>query len=264
MTPETRTFLVPPLDAPERLDRVLVSLGAARWSLFFLVTLLFFLAAEATAWTHGVGRGIAEHAPRLAASLHRFGWATQQYLLVSAAFGAVVAVLDGIALWILGIPLAGVWALLAFVTNFVPNVGFVIGVIPPAILGLLVHGWKGLLAVVLVYSALNVVIQTFIQPRVVGDAVNLGVAVTFMSVAFWTFVVGPLGALLAVPLTLLAKAVLVDADPGAAVATAMLSSSSRREPASEPATGPTAEPTAEPAAEPMPETAPEPRRPAVN
>jgi predicted PurR-regulated permease PerM len=233
-------------------------------SLFFLVTLLFFLGAEANAWTHGVGKGIADGAPRLAASLHRFGWATQQYLLVSAGFGAVVAVLDGIALWLLGIPLAGVWAMLAFVTNFVPNIGFVIGVIPPAVLGLLVNGWEGLLAVVLVYTALNVVIQTFIQPRVVGDAVNLGTAITFMSVAFWTFVIGPLGALLAVPMTLLAKAIMVDADPQATVASAMLSSPAGRaaKPADEKPAD--AEPVDAEPADPAPEAVAESPRPAVS
>ena len=59
----------------------------------------------------------------------------------------------------------------------------------------------------------NFVIQSVIQPRVVGDAVGLSPIFTFMSLVFWTWVVGPLGALLAVPMTLLAKAVLVEADP---------------------------------------------------
>jgi hypothetical protein len=62
---------------------------------------------------------------------------------------------------------------------------------------------------------LNLVIQTFIQPRYVGDAVGLGTTVTFLSLAVWTFLLGPLGALLAVPMTLLARAILVDADPAA-------------------------------------------------
>ena len=55
---------------------------------------------------------------------------------------------------------------------------------------------------------LNVVIQTVIQPKVVGDAVGLSTTLTFVSLIFWTWVIGPLGALLAIPLTLLAKALL--------------------------------------------------------
>jgi len=194
-------------------------------NLFFLVTLLFFLAAESAAWSRGPG--LREAQPALADTLDRFTAATRTYLVVCAGFGAAVAVLDGVALWLLGIPLPWAWALLSFVTNFVPNIGFVIGLVPPAVLGLLEDGWRGLLAVVLVYALLNVVIQTFIQPRFVGDAVDLGTAVTFLSVAFWTFVLGPLGALLAVPMTLLVKALLVDPDPRARVASTLLSASRR-------------------------------------
>jgi predicted PurR-regulated permease PerM len=67
--------------------------------------------------------------------------------------------------------------------------------------------------VIVAYSVINVVIQSLIQPKVVGDTVGLSITVTFLSLVFWTFVIGPLGALLAVPLNLLTKALLVDADP---------------------------------------------------
>ena len=75
--------------------------------------------------------------------------------------------------------------------------------------------WKAAVAVVLVYCVLKVVIQTFIHPRFVGDAVGLNPTVTFLSLALWTFLLGPLGALLAVPATLLVRAILIDADPAA-------------------------------------------------
>ena len=70
-----------------------------------------------------------------------------------------------------------------------------------------------MLAVIAVYCVLNVVIQSVIQPKFVGDAVGLSVTLTFLSLIFWTWVLGPLGAILAVPLTLMAKAFLVDIDP---------------------------------------------------
>jgi predicted PurR-regulated permease PerM len=66
--------------------------------------------------------------------------------------------------------------------------------------------------VLVAYSVINVVIQTFIQPKVVGDTVGLATTVTFLSLAFWAWVLGPLGALLAIPLTLFAKALRVDVD----------------------------------------------------
>jgi len=64
-----------------------------------------------------------------------------------------------------------------------------------------------------VYSVINFIIQSIIQPKFVSDAVNLSLTLTFLSLVFWAFVIGPLGAVLAIPLTLLAKALLLDVDP---------------------------------------------------
>jgi predicted PurR-regulated permease PerM len=102
---------------------------------------------------------------------------------------------------------------LAFVTNFIPNIGFIIGLIPPALMALLEGGPGLMVAVIVVYSAINFVIQSIIQPRVVGDAVGLSTTLTFLSLVFWAWIVGPVGALLAVPLSLFARALLVEADP---------------------------------------------------
>ena len=116
-------------------------------------------------------------------------------------------------LYALGIPGAFAWGVLAFVTNFIPNIGFVIGVIPPAF-DRPPGGRTGLMVtVVVLYSVVNVIIQSIIQPRFVGSAVGLSTTLTFVSLFFWTIVLGPLGALMAVPMSLLVKAVLIDADP---------------------------------------------------
>ena len=100
-----------------------------------------------------------------------------------------------------------------FITNYIPNIGFVLGLIPPALLALLQGGVRQAVLVIVAYSVINVMIQSLLQPKFVGDAVGLSVTLTFLSLVFWTFVIGPLGALLAVPLSLFAKALLVDADP---------------------------------------------------
>ena len=94
-----------------------------------------------------------------------------------------------------------------------PTSGSSSGVVPPALLGLLAGGWGELIAVVVVYSLLNFVVQTLIQPRFVGDSVGLSMTVTFIALLFWGWVLGALGALLAIPLTLLVKVLLVDVDP---------------------------------------------------
>jgi AI-2 transport protein TqsA len=118
--------------------------------------------------------------------------------------------------------------MLAFITNYIPNIGFVIGVVPPAILGLLEGGPAGLLSVLIGYSAINVVIQSFIQPKFVGDAVGLSTSMTFISLVFWAWVFGALGALLAIPLSLLTKALLVDVDPESAWLRPLLAGGSSR------------------------------------
>ncbi len=107
-----------------------------------------------------------------------------------------------------------VWAILSFVTNFVPNIGFVLGLIPPAVLALVVGGWPLMLAVIALYCVANVVLQVLVQPKFVSDAVDLSLTLSFFSVIFWTFIIGPLGAILSIPLTLLVRALVLDGDPG--------------------------------------------------
>jgi AI-2 transport protein TqsA len=92
-----------------------------------------------------------------------------------------------------------------------------------------------MLTVIILYSVINFVIQSVIQPRVVGDAVGLSPTLTFLSLVFWTWVLGPLGALLAVPFSLLTKSLLVEADPRGRWAETLISG--KPEPAlAEPAT----------------------------
>jgi predicted PurR-regulated permease PerM len=198
-------------------------------NLFFLVTLLFF-TCSAVPGSGSRARALRRAKPELSASLSRFVRGTQRYLVVTAVFGAIVAVLDTGALWLLGIPLPLVWGLFSFITNFIPNIGFVIGVIPPALLALLDKGWGAAPGVVIVYSVLNVTIQTFIQPRYVGATVGLSTEMTFLSLVLWTFLLGALGALLAVPMTLLIRALFIDADARAAWVTPLIATSAEPEP----------------------------------
>ena len=191
---------------------VLDGLLAVTGSLVLVVTVLFFMALDAVGFTarlRSVGRA------GLAPALSGFASGTRRYLVVSTVFGLIVAVLDTIALTLIGVPLPVVWGLFSFITNYVPNIGFVIGLIPPALLGLLDGGPWTMLAVIAVYCVINVIIQSVIQPKVVGDVVGLTATLSFVSLIFWTWVIGPLGAILAIPLTVLAKAVLLDMDPRA-------------------------------------------------
>ena len=181
-------------------------------NLFFIVTLLLFLAFDG-ANTQRLAEGARRHRSNGVDAMVSFAHGTRTYLGVSAVFGLIVAVIDTVLLYAMGVPGAFIWGVLAFVTNFIPNIGFVIGVIPPALIGLLEGGPTLMIQVLVMYSLVNVVIQSVIQPRFVGNAVGLSTSLTFLSLVFWTWILGPLGALLAVPMSLFFKAFLVEADP---------------------------------------------------
>jgi AI-2 transport protein TqsA len=208
------------------LSALLSSIAGLATGLAFLLALLLFLSIESS----GVGDrllSITADRPRIGVALERFATGTRRYLLVTTVFGFIVAVLDSIALWIMSVPLAVTWGLLAFITNYIPNVGFIIGLIPPALLALLSGGPDLMLAVIVVYGGLNFVLQSLVQPRFIGESVGLSTTVTFLSLAFWAWLLGPLGAILAIPLTVLVKVLLVDIDPSARWADALLRSSAK-------------------------------------
>lgn len=177
-----------------------------------IVTVLFVMLIDSLSFPE---RALALRGsrPAIAQSLRSFSLGVRRYWVVSSIFGLIVAALDVVLLVWLDVPLAGVWGVLSFLTNFIPNVGFVLGVIPPAIMGLLAHDWQTALAVVAFYSVINFVIQSVIQPKFNGEAVGVTATVSLLSLLLWTWVLGPLGALLALPATLLVKSLLVDPYP---------------------------------------------------
>ncbi|MFD1826244.1 MULTISPECIES: AI-2E family transporter [Mumia] len=181
-------------------------------SIFFIVVLLFFVATDAGAFASKLRR-VPSSGSRTAEAFGRFAQGTRTYLVVSTLFGLVVALVDVVALYALDIRDPWLWGILAFLTNYIPNIGFIIGLIPPTIIALLDHGWGTALAVILVYSAVNFVLQTLVQPRVVGNTVGLSGSLTFLSLIFWASLFGGIGAILAIPLTLFVKAVFVDVSP---------------------------------------------------
>ncbi len=193
------------------LQGVLANLTGVLSLLLVLVTVLFFLTMD----TIGISRRfdlIRESSPHTAAVFRDFARGVRRYWIVTTVFGLIVALLDVWVLVTMGIPLALVWGVFSFLTNYIPNIGFVIGLVPPALLALLDKGPTDMLLVVVAYSVLNFVIQSLIQPKVAGDAVGVTPTVSIISLLFWTWILGPLGALLALPATLLVKAVLIDGD----------------------------------------------------
>ncbi|MEO3814197.1 AI-2E family transporter [Sphaerisporangium sp. B11E5] len=191
-------------------------------SLLLIVVLLLAMSLDAPIVSRVLDAAAAER-PAFAAALSTFARRTRRYLLVSTVFGIICSVLDVIALFFVGVPLPLLWGVLALITNYIPNIGFVIGLIPPALLALLTGGVRPMILVIVAYMVINVVVQSFIQPKFLGDAVGLTTTVTLVSLIIWATVLGPLGALLAIPLTLLTRALLIDSDPSAKWSAALIS-----------------------------------------
>lgn len=184
-------------------------------NLLLFAMIVLFAAFDAPGFVRQLRANRQRHAPTVDA-LTGFASGVRRYFVVSAVFGLVCAVFDMAVLMWIGIPAAFTWGILSFVTNFVPNIGFFIGLVPPAVLALLDGGFGEMLVVIIAYILINFVVQSVIQPKVVGDALGLTATISFVSLVFWAFVLGPLGAILALPMTLLVKAIFVDADPSKA------------------------------------------------
>ncbi|GAA5230080.1 AI-2E family transporter [Arthrobacter cryoconiti] len=184
----------------------------------FLCLLVLFMCIDATYYPTilSILSILKKDRAPLVDALANFARLSRTFMVMTTIFGAIVALLNLILLLILGVPGAGLWAMLAFVCGFIPFIGFWISLVPAAIMALLSGGLPSFIVVVAFYGVINSLIQSVIQPKFVAGSVNLNMTLTFLSVIFWSGLLGPLGALMAVPLTLLARAVLVDAHPGSA------------------------------------------------
>ena len=131
------------------------------------------------------------------------------YIKVRAILGAAAAVADTVLLLVLGVPYAVLWGVVSFLFSFVPNIGFVLALIPPAILAFLDGGPGPALLVVGGYVAINLAFDYVLQPRVMATELAISPVITIVSILFWTFVIGPTGALLAVPLTIVLRTILM-------------------------------------------------------
>lgn len=214
---------------PQRVVSVAGSVVSDTTSAVALVTViviaLIFMVMD-TAEFGGRMDAIGRQRPGVAGALSNFASGIRRYWLVTTVFGLIVAALDWGVLVGIGVPLAAVWALFSFLTNYIPNIGFIIGLIPPAMLALFDQGWVASVIVVVAYCVLNFVVQSIIQPKVAGNAVGLTPTMSFVSLLLWGWVFGGLGTLIALPCSLLVKAMLVDPDPQARWVNALISSRS--------------------------------------
>lgn len=180
--------------------------------LVIVLTLLILMAVDGSR-VPALLTYVRPHHPGLVSALIGFATGSRRYMITTTILGLVQGAFNALVLVLLQVPGALLWGLLSFICSFIPNVGYFLAIIPPLFFGYLSGGWQTVVIVVVVYGVINGAIQSIIQPKYVGDAVLLSETLTFVSVLFWAVVLGPLGAILAVPLTLLVRSVLIDAEP---------------------------------------------------
>ena len=132
----------------------------------------------------------------------------RKYIAVKTIISAATGTCIGILALLVGLDFPFLWAMLGFLLNYVPTIGSIIAGVPACLIALVQLGIWPMLATAVGYFAINTVFGNLIEPRVMGRTMGLSTLVVFLSLVFWGWVLGPIGMLLSVPLTMVAKIIL--------------------------------------------------------
>ena len=174
-----------------------------------LVYLAFLLAEKA-----GLGRRIQASfdpaaAGQILSVMERINTAISRYVAIKTLINMGVGALTSLTLWLYRVDYALLWGILAFLLNYIPYIGSVIAIIPPVLLSLVQFeslGWSAVILVTLLI--IHNGIGYFVEPRLTGNQVDLSPVVVLLALAFWGSIWGPIGMLLAIPLTVVIKTIL--------------------------------------------------------
>jgi len=180
------------------------NLGTVLSNSFLIILTIIFMLFEGASLPAKLQSAFGENSAHMR-HIRRFLDTVKQYMtiktIISLATGAVIYVW----LWILGVDYPLLWALLAFLFNFVPNIGSIIAAVPTVLLALIQLGPVYALLTAAGYVMVNMVMGNMVEPRYMGKGLGLSTLVVFLSLVFWGWVLGPVGMLLSVPLTMLLK-----------------------------------------------------------
>jgi len=132
----------------------------------------------------------------------------RHYMGLKTVISLFTGILVAILMALLGIDYPVLLGLLAFFLNYVPNIGSIMASIPGIMLALIQFGVGRALIVAGIYIAINVIIGNVIEPRVMGKGLGLSPMIVMVSLVLWGWVLGPVGMLLSVPLTMTLKIIL--------------------------------------------------------
>jgi AI-2 transport protein TqsA len=127
----------------------------------------------------------------------------RKYMTVLTTVNFFVGLGNTVFLWFLGVDYAILWGLLAWFMGYIPNIGFMIALIPPVLMAYAQYGLPKAIIVLVGYVLINGGVQNFYQPKVMGDKLRISPVVVFIGLFVWGYLLGGIGAILAVPMTML-------------------------------------------------------------
>ena len=173
-------------------------------NLFLLVLLMAFMMLEAVRYPQKLVEAFSS-SPEVITRFAHFSESIRSYVGLNAVFGFAAAFLDTMLLLSLGVDFAILWGVLSFLLSFLPNIGFIIALTPPTLLALIQFGFGRSIAVLAGYIVINFIVDNIVKPRFVGGRLDLSPLVVVISLLFWGWLLGPMGALAAVPLSIGAR-----------------------------------------------------------
>ena len=190
---------------------IVVAVGKAVAEMFVVLFIFAFMLSAAFSLRDKSIAGFGADNPAMA-SVQQFTLEVRQYVNIMTVINFLVAVGNTIILALLGIPFALLWGILAFFMGFIPSIGWWISLIPPFLIVWAQYGIGTALIVLVSYILINGGVQNIVQPRMMGKGLRISPLVVFVSVIVWATVLGGMGALIAVPLTLIVMKVLDSAE----------------------------------------------------
>lgn len=185
-------------------NQLLNSLGGLFANAFLIIFTVLLILLEASSFPLKL-RAISSQMGAKFDYLDHFLASVQHYIGLKTMTSLGTGVLVAILLGIIGVDFPLLWGLIAFLLNYIPNIGSIIAAVPAVLLALVQFGLSAALGTALGYVVINVVIGSLIEPRVMGRGMGLSALIVFLSLIFWGWVFGPMGMILSVPLTMLAK-----------------------------------------------------------
>jgi AI-2 transport protein TqsA len=203
--------------------KILGQLGGFMGNVLTILLLALFLLLEVDSIAIKT-EAILKDAVGSIAYMNKIGSSIRHYLSIKTVTSLLTAVCIWIGLLILGVDYAILWALLAFLLNYIPNIGSIIAGIPPVLFALIQLGFGGALWTMIIFIAVNMVIGNAVEPKMMGKGMGLSTFVVFLALLFWGFILGTVGMFLSVPLTMAIK-IMLEQNPKTAWIAIMLGTS---------------------------------------